>query len=82
MDNHFHLLVRTPQSKAEAFALKAADLRRHGLAAARGKAVAVELARQLSGKTRRAIGVHYGEITSHAVSKLCSKARKTGEAGV
>ena len=44
------------------------DLFEHGHRAGAAKFVAVELACRLTGKTGRAVGAHYGQISSAAVS--------------
>jgi REP element-mobilizing transposase RayT len=52
------------------------DLRQHGHHAKTAKFVAVEVACRLSGLTQRAIGAHYGGITSAAVSIIRRKIRE------
>jgi putative transposase len=52
------------------FGIEAEDLKRHGRAVGEAKAVAVELAVRLSGRTKRAIGAHYGNISGQAVSMI------------
>ena len=41
-----------------------------------GKAVAMELACLLTGQSQRAVGVHYGGITSSAVGKIRARIRR------
>ena len=51
------------------------DLRRHGRSVGAAKAVAVELARTLTGLNQRQIGAHYGGITSSAVGMNAARLR-------
>ena len=103
MENHFHLLARTPRANLSQFMqrlstsyalyarylalptvtvdvetvdayvsrhyrIEPEDLYEHGHRAGAAKFVAVELACRLTGKTGRAVGAHYGQISSAAVS--------------
>ncbi len=52
------------------------DLREHGRAVGIAKMVAVELAARRSGETLRAIGQHYGGISSQAVAMTRQRSRK------
>ena len=49
---------------------EAKELQRHGLSAGETKTVAVELAARWSGRTKREIGAHYGNISGQAVSMI------------
>jgi hypothetical protein len=53
-------------------------LQAHGQSAGMAKVAAVELACRLTGLTQRAIGLHYGGITSAAVSTIRRKVREEG----
>jgi len=61
---------------ASHFGLDAEQLKRHGHSAGQAKFLAVELACRLTGQTQRAIGEHYGGITSAAVSRIRRKIRE------
>ncbi len=55
------------------FGLDPKELKRHGHRSGLAKLLAVELACRLTGQTQRAIGEHYGGITSAAVSTIRRK---------
>jgi len=61
---------------AARFGVKPKDLRQHGHRAGPAKFVAVDLACRLTGLTQRAIGAHYGGISSAAVSIIRRKIRE------
>jgi len=61
---------------ARRYRIAAADLKTHGHHAGEAKVVAVELACRLTGLTQRAIGVHYGGISSSAVCAVHRKVRR------
>ena len=58
------------------FGLDPKELKRHGHRAGLAKFLAVELACRLTGQTQRAIGEHYGGITTAAVSTIRRKIRE------
>ena len=58
------------------FGLDPNELKRHGHRAGLAKFLAVELACRLTGQTQRAIGQHYGGISSAAVSTIRRKIRE------
>ena len=58
------------------FGLDPQELKRHGHCSGLAKFLAVELACRLTGQTQRAIGEHYGGITSAAVSTIRRKIRE------
>ena len=58
------------------FGLECEDLARSAAGDGTAKFVAVELACRLTGMTQRAIGVHYGKITSAAVSNIRRRLRQ------
>ena len=60
---------------ARHYGIEAERLRSHGRRAGMAKPAAVELACRLSGLTGRAIGEHYGRISSAAVSTIHRKVR-------
>lgn len=59
------------------YGVQDATLREHGKRAGLAKAVAVELAVRWSGKTLRAVGQHYGGISSQAVAMIRQRIRRT-----
>ena len=61
---------------AARFGVEPADLRQHGHHGGAAKFLAVELACRLTGLTQRAVGLHYGGITSAAVSAIRRKIRE------
>lgn len=63
---------------AEEYGLFPEALKRHGRAVGEAKRVAVELAVRLSGENFRAIGQHYGGISSQAVAMIRRKVREGG----
>jgi len=74
MDNHFHLLART--YVARHYRIEPEGLKAHGKRAGVAKYVAVELACRLTGHSGRAVGAHYGGISSAAVSTIRRKLRE------
>jgi len=58
------------------YGIEVEQLRLHGRSAGEAKVVAVELACRLAGLTGRAIGAHYGKISSAAVSTTHRKVRQ------
>ena len=81
-DQHLALPAVTVDSQtvdacvARHFAVEAADLNRHGHRAGPAKVVAVELACRLTGKSGRAVGMHYGGITGAAVANIRRRVRE------
>ncbi len=67
---------------AEHFGVRAEDLASCAACGGTAKFVAVELACELSGMTQRAIGTHYGGISSAAVSNIRRRLRQGKYAGV
>ncbi len=61
---------------AQRYGIDADQLHLHGRRAGEAKVVAVELACRLAGLTERAIGAHYGKISSAAVSTTHRKVRQ------
>jgi len=60
---------------ARHYAIDPAELKQHGHRAGAAKAVAVELACRLTGESGRAVGMHYGGISSSAVGNIRRKVR-------
>ena len=69
-------IARIDAAVAAHFGLDVEQLKRHGHAAGEAKFLAVELACRLTGQTQRAVGEHYGGITSAAVSRIRRKIRQ------
>jgi hypothetical protein len=63
---------------ARHYGIEVEKLQAHGQSAGMAKVVAVELACQLTGLTQRAIGLHYGAISSATVSTIHRKVREGG----
>lgn len=61
---------------AKHYHIQPRDLKTHGRRSGDAKFVAVELACRLTGMNQRAVGVHYGGITSAAVSTIRRKIRE------
>ena len=61
---------------AAQYGVELADLAAHGHRGGAAKFVAVELACRLTGMTGRAVGAHYGGISSAAVSIIRRKIRE------
>src|SRR5208283_2783314 len=61
---------------AQPYGIEVQQLRVRGRSAGEAKVVAVELACRLAGLTGRAIGAHYGKISSAAVSTTHRKVRQ------
>ena len=61
---------------AKHYGIDVEQLRLHGRSAGEAKVVAVELACRLAGLSGRAIGAHYGKISSAAVSTTHRKVRQ------
>ena len=69
-------LERIDEKVAAHFGLECEDLASSAAGDRTAKFVAVELACRLTGMTQRAIGAHYGEITSAAVSNIRRRLRQ------
>jgi len=73
-------IERIDRLVAEEFAVESGQLMAHGNRAGEAKRIALELACRLTGWTQRAIGAHYGGISSGAVCMARRKLRDQGDA--